>query len=644
MQSIESVRILLLAVLLSPLLFAALVWVAGRSGYSGARRLASALALLHLGLTVTLAIPTAQVLLDQSASDVDGYRTAGGFRPLFVPGDIREGNTHSTSWDVFPVGVSVPGLPPASVQFFIGLDGLNIWLVLLASVLTYVATLSSWDAVKEKAGGFYAWVFALQTAVIGAFVSFDVILFYIFFELTLIPAFFLIASWGTGGGKRDAARKFFLYTFLGSLFTLTGIIGVAAMNPTPVAPDGKTIQRTIVEERGFTSIPQAGPITFNINQLMRNVATWSSLGEAKVEYYTKKLDAATAAFEKAKRDKQLPDSELRAAKESLAKAQAERDQYKTIGGWLFFAIIAGFAVKTPIIPFHTWLPTAYSEAPASVTVLLTGVLSKLGTLGILRIVIPLCPDAAVHYGLPAFGFLGAVGIVYAAFCAFAQRDLKLIAAYSSISHLGLLILGMFALNAEGLTGAALHMINHGLTAGAMFALLGFLADRYRTTDSNQFGGLIARFPIYAAFMFVICLASVGLPGLNSFVSEMLLIGALFTPGNTLIAGYGLAVAAGLGIFLSAWYTMSMLRRVFFGPLQLPTTEVAVGDTTPREIVAFGLPAVLCLALGLFPQVVLNTMKPDIAPIMQQLNDARARENPASAKLETGTALPRATTK
>jgi NADH-quinone oxidoreductase subunit M len=637
MQSIESVRILLLAVLLSPLLFAALVWLGGRGGYAGARRLASALALLHLGLTVTLVVPTVQVLLDQSAADGEQSRASGGFRPLFVPGDVREGNTHSTTWDVFPVGVSVPGLPPASVQFFVGLDGLNVWLVLLASVLTYVATLSSWEAVKDKAGGFYAWVFTLQAAVIGAFVSFDAILFYVFFELTLIPAFFLIGSWGTGGGKRDAARKFFLYTFLGSLFTLTGIIGVAATNPTPVAPDGKTIQRTVVDDKGTAVFPQPGPITFAIPQLMRNVATWSQVHEAKIEFSRRKLDAATAAFEKAaKREKSQNDREVESAREQLGKATADRDQSRSLGMWLFFAVIAGFAVKTPIIPFHTWLPSAYSEAPTSVTVLLTGILSKLGTLGILRIVIPLCPDAAVQYGLTTFGFLGAVGIVYAAFCAFAQRDLKLIAAYSSISHLGLLILGLFALNAEGLTGGALHMLNHGLTAGAMFALLGFLADRYRSTDGTQFGGLIARFPGYAAFMFVVCLASVGLPGLNSFVSEMLLIGALFTPGNVHVAGYGLAAAAGLGIFLSAWYTMSMLRRVFFGPLQLPASDETVKDVTPREILAFGIPSVLCILLGLFPQTVLDTMKPDVAAITQQLNDARGRVDPMSARLETGT--------
>jgi NADH-quinone oxidoreductase subunit M len=580
MQSIESVRILLLAVLLTPLLFASLVWLAGRSGHAGARRLASALALLHLGLTVALTIPAATVLLDQTEADGSG-RAAGGFRPLFVPGDVRDGNTHSTTWDAFPVGVSVPGLPPASVQFFIGLDGLNIWLVLLASILTYVATLSSWDAVKEKAGGFYAWVFALQTAVIGAFVSFDAILFYVFFELTLIPAFFLIGSWGTGGGKRDAARKFFLYTFLGSLFTLTGIIGTAAVNPTPVAPDGKTIQRTILDDKGTVVLPQPGPITFSIPELMRNVGAWSRIHEAKVELGEKRLAAATAAAEKAKRDKTMPDRDLDSAREQLAKAKADRDQSRTLGMWLFFAIIAGFAVKVPIIPFHTWLPSAYSEAPTSVTVLLTGILSKLGTLGILRLVIPLCPDAAVQYGLTTFGFLGAAGVVYAAFCAYAHRDLKHLAAYSSLSHLGLLILGMFALNTEGLTGGALHMLNHGLTAGAMFALLGFLADRYRTTDMNQYGGLIGRFPGYAAFMFVICLASVGLPGLNNFVSEMLLIGALFTPGNTHIAGYGLAVAAGAGIFLSAWYTMSMLRRVFFGPLHLPAPEAPVKDCSPR---------------------------------------------------------------
>lgn len=613
MHAIDTVRLLLLAVLGAPLVFALAVGLAGRAGTNAAMKLATVLAFLHLGLTVALAIPTVRVLLAHADDKPDDR----GFHPHFVPGGVEGAHATATTWDVFPVSASVPGLPPASVQFFVGLDGINVWLVVLASVLTLVAVLSSWGGITDRAGGFYAWVFALQAAVTGAFLSFDLILFYVFFELTLIPAFFLIGTWGTGGGRRDAARKFFLYTFLGSLFTLTGFIGVAVMNPTPVAADGKTVMRDAVEERGTLVVPKAGPITFNVNQLMRNVADWADVYEDKVKFHTRKAEAA--------RDPRA----VAEANEQLAQAKAERDRFKTVGVWLFFAMIAGFAVKTPVIPFHTWLPTAYAEAPPSVTVLLTGALSKLGTLGMLRFVIPLAPDAALQYGLPAFGFLGAAGIVYAAFCAYAQRDLRLIAAYSSVSHLGLLVLGLFALNPEGLSGATLHMVNHGLSAGAMFALLGFLDERYRTTDATQFSGLIGRYPLYAFLMFWIALASVGLPGLNNFVSEMLLIGALFTPETATAAGYGLATAAGFGILLSAWYTMSMLRRVFFGPLAAPAADgpTQATDATPSEIVSFGIPAVLCLALGLFPQPLLTTMKADVAAITRQVDDARLRAAP-----------------
>ncbi len=189
--------------------------------------------------------------------------------------------------------------------------------------------------------------------------------------------------------------------------------------------------------------------------------------------------------------------------------------------------MAGFMVKVPIWPFHTWLPAAYGESPVGVTILLSALLAKLGTFGILRFVLPLTPDAAVMYGLPVIGSLAAFGIVYAALCAYDQKDIKLMIAYSSVSHLGFLVLGIFAFNAEGLSGAVLHMVNHGLSTGALFALLAFLIDRYRTTQVSQFGGLMGRFPNFALLTFVICLASIGLPGLNNFVSEMLMLAGLF---------------------------------------------------------------------------------------------------------------------
>ncbi len=630
----EAIRILVLAVLFSPVLLAALVGLAGLSGYRAARRIASLGALLHLGLTAALVVPAAYVLIDRSSLQGSEPRSASQFQPLFVPGDpARDTGSYETTWNLFPVAPAPEGLPPPAVQFFLGVDGLNIWLIALTSLLTFVAVLVSQNSVRERAGGYYAWLFLLQAAILGAFLSFDIVLFYIFFELTLIPAFFLIGSWGTGGGRRDAARKFFLYTLLGSLFTLVGIFGIVLTNPTPVSTVSPNKVQYVIgpDSKGQPLFPKAGPVTFSINTLMRNVSLWNRTHDGKLAAANAKRAGAANALEKAKAGKdalavKLADDEATKSERELMAVKAERDEYKSLQFWLFFALIAGFVVKVPLIPFHTWLPATYSEAPPAVTLVFSGVLAKLGTLGLVRIVLPLCPDAAVDQGLPVFGFLGALGIVYAAFCAYAQRDLKLLAAYSSVSHLGLLVLGTFTLSAEGLTGAALHMVNHGLTAGAMFALIGFLAERYRTTDIGQFGGLIARFPQYAFFMFVICLAAVGLPGLNNFVSEMLILSALFTPETRSVVGTGFGIAAASGIFLSAWYTMTMLRKVFFGSLLLPPTptEVEPTDLRTHEWVAFGLPAILCLVLGIFPQPVIQSMRADVGVIVRQTDEARSR--------------------
>src|SRR5206468_2185325 len=240
-------------------------------------------------------------------------------------------------------------------------------------------------------------------------------------------------------------------------------------------------------------------------------------------------------------------------------------------------------------PFHTWMPAAYSQAPLGVTILLSAILAKLGTFGILRFVLPLTPDAAIAYGLPAIGTLAAIGIVYGAFCAFGQRDIKLMIAYGSLSHLGFLVLGLFAFNAEGLTGAVLHMVNHGISTGAMFALLAFLLARYGTTDLRKYGGLMSRFPRFALLAFFICLASIGLPGLNNFPSEMLMLAGLLDARNAGAAGLGLAVVAAFGILLSAWYVLTMLQRVFFSPVREPPALESESrkDVNCQEVVAVG---------------------------------------------------------
>jgi len=627
-----ALRVLLLAVAFGPLAFAAIVALLGRNA-SLVRRVAGLLAAIHLGATIFLVVPAAIYISNYSEV---AFRE--GFLPTAVPGDpgsrheigLGGGEEHRTEWNIFFVGQPKPGYPPPAVQLFLGLDGINIWLVALASLMSYVAVIVSGKFAQQNPGGYYAWLFVLQSFTTAAFASFDVLLFYVFFELTLVPSFFLIGGWGVGAAKREAARKFFLYTLLGGVFTLVGVVGIVATNS---ATDQKIDWMKAGEP--MTDLPR-GPVTFDVNKLMIDVSLrrqcydlWIAEANASIaaKAWEKNAGTARASWKQADYEKWRSDAVL--AQQGYRQSQL----------WLFFALIAGFVVKIPLVPFHTWLPGAYSEAPPAVTLLMSALLAKLGTLGLLRFVLPLCPDAAVQYGLPVFGTLGAIGIVYAAFCAFGQKDFKLMAAYSSISHLGLLVLGLFALNAEGLTGAVLHMVNHGLTAGAMFALVAFLYDRFRTTEMPQFGGLIASFPRFAFFAFFTALASIGLPGLNNFVSEMLLLSGLFTPWNVASAGYALAIAGAAGLFLSAWYTFTMLKSLFFGPPKMPTAvshgenAVVPKDLSGRELLAIGLPCLASLILGLYPQPFIDVIRCDLRIVEKRMHEARVRQNPELAARE-----------
>ena len=632
---------LLLAVLLLPLAAAGVILALGRTGTPTVRRVAAYAAAIHLILTAGLTFLVGSALSERVRWGSAGY--TGRYEPLAVVGaPSTEGpdrligtGTTWTIWSLAPPPL-IANMPPSDVQFYVGLDGLNVALVLLTSLMFFLAILVSWDSVTERAAGYYAWLFALQTGMIGTFLSFDIILFYIFFELTLIPAFFLIGRWGVGSGRRDAARKFLLYTLFGSLLTLVGIIGVVLANPTPVSPFGDPTTAApyyaaaaVDRSSGEIRPPIRGPMTFAIPKLISNHSTWSVTATAWVEYR-----------EAALRQPNLSPTQRQAAEQALADARAEKDRFRTTHLWLFFALMSGFAVKIPLVPFHTWLPAAYAEAPLAVTMLLSALLAKLGAFGIVRLVLSITPEASIEYGLPVVGVLAAVGIVYAAFCAYAQRDLKMLVAYSSISHLGFLVLGLFALTPEGVTGAVLHMVNHGLTVGALFAMLGFLADRYRTLDIDQFGGLWAKFPRYTFFLFVIALASIGLPGLNNFISEMLMLAGLFDPRNTQYAGYGFGAVAAFGIFLSAWYMLSMIRRVFFGPVREPMTAGFAGstatadglaaDVSSREFTTFAVLAACCLAIGLMPQPMLDIIRSDAKRLSDLGDSARYSIDPAMA--------------
>ena len=497
------------------------------------------------------------------------------FRPEFVPGSTTA-SPHATTWNLidFNFGKDAKNTPKlGAIQFYIGLDGMNIWLIVLTTLLMVSSVLISWNAVEDRVHEFHAWLLALGFGMTGVFLAFDIILFYVFFELTLVPLFFLIGIWG-GPERRYAARKFFIYTLAGSVVTFLGLLAVV------VVCYHKTPTHTL---------------TFSIPEL---VTTFNGL-----------LDGTG----------------------HLAEDQAF---YKSFQFWVFLAMMAGFAIKVPLFPVHTWLPLAHVEAPTAGSVLLAGVLLKMGTYGFMRLALPLAPDAAITLGVPIIGTLSVIGIIYGALCAKAQDDIKKLVAYSSVSHLGFCTLGMFALNSAGLTGSLMQMINHGLSTGALFLLVGMIYERYHTRMMADYGGLGSKLKVITFCMVFISLSSVGLPGLNGFVGESLVFFGMFETRQILaILGTG-------GIILGAWYLMTMLRQVFFGELKEPHVDGhVVADISSREIATLAPIMALCLLLGVYPQPILNSVKPDIdvvANILQGRQDKMALENNAANPLAQAT--------
>src|SRR5687768_12670771 len=386
-----------------------------------------------------------------------------------------------------------------SVGFGVSLaaDAVSMWLVALTVLLQPLAIAASFDSIRDREKEYYAWMLVLLAAMLGVFVSKDVLLFYVFFELTLIPMFFIIGIWG-GPDRRYAAAKFFLFTFAGSVFTLAGVIYLGL-----------------------------GAGSFDI------------------------------------------DNVIKFARAGLSESARL---------WVFLAFLAGFAVKVPLFPVHTWLPLAHTEAPTAGSVILAGVLLKLGTYGLYKLAIPIgLLDARGLVAFPALvagiGVVCVVGIIYGALVAWVQQDIKKLVAYSSVSHLGFCVLGLFALNDVGVGGSVLYMINHGLSTGALFLVIGMIYDRYHTRDINQLSGLAKRMPVMAFFFILFTLSSIGLPGLNGFVSEFLTILGAFT-SDYLGRTYG--VIAATGIVLGAIYMLHMAARVIWGPLKTPAAHAHGG--------------------------------------------------------------------
>jgi NADH-quinone oxidoreductase subunit M len=558
------------------------------------------------------------------------------------------------------------------VNFFLGIDGLNVWLVLLTAVLMLPCVLVSFKYITDRVNEYYAWLLALQTTMIGVFLAFDVVIFYTFFELTLVPLFFLIGIWG-GAEKLYAARKFFIYTLTGSLITLLGVLVVVVTvysnsHPRPErrtltvsipelvaqvnrqlagdkrdyagSPELAFASRDVTEAQAapFLSLDEAGQqkVWAKANEreraqarqrAWRAHATAEDRAQARQEWSRttdrEKADARHEAFASAGENEQ---------KAAEAHASRVRDAWAGLQILAFLAMSVGFAVKVPLMPFHTWLPLAHTEAPTAGSVDLAGVLLKLGCYGFLRLCIPLAPDAAYSIGVPLITWLGAIGIIYGALCAFAQDDVKKLIAYSSVSHLGVVMLGMFSLNLWGLQGSMLQMINHGLSTPLLFLLIGMLYERYHTRKMADYSGMAKKFPLLATFLVFACLSSAGLPGLNGFVGEVMCLIGIYTleasNGRLLLTALGAT-----GMLLGAWYLWTMLRRVLFGPVKEPHHEGHHGpikDLSPREWGLLVPLVLLCFVLGVFPRAVLKSTEPESAKIEQFAKDARERAKRAPA--------------
>jgi NADH-quinone oxidoreductase subunit M len=568
-------RLSLLLLLIVPALAAILIALLGSERQKAIRWVSLGATLVDLVLALFLARSFMSLCFDRDQADLKAPEHAARFVPEIVPGADPDAKStdleaHQTTWHLVRLG------DQASIQFYLGVDGLNIWLIVLTAVLMLSAVLVSWTAITERIPEYYAWLLALGTAMLGVFLAFDIILFYVFFELTLVPLFFLIGIWG-GPERRYAARKFFIYTLAGSLITFLGVLAIVLFCYNHPTLDTKKL-------------------TFSIPELVSIV-----------------------------NDRLAAVSQVEAG---------ELATWRTLQMWVFLALMVGFAIKVPLVPLHTWLPLAHVEAPTAGSVLLAGILLKIGAYGFLRLCLPLAPDAAITIGAPLIGTLAVIGIIYGALCSLAQEDIKKLVAYSSVSHLGFCMLGMFALNAAGISGSLLQMINHGLSTGALFLLVGMLYERYHTRKLSDYGGMGARLGLMACIWIFICLSSLGLPGLNGFVGEALVFFGMFDIKPAL------AIVGTAGVVLGAWYLLNLVLRVFTGAVREPHHEGAepVGDLNRRELAAL-LPIVgLCLLLGIYPQPVLDTSRRDINVIAKILHarrtvaqphrpEAQARANP-----------------
>lgn len=438
----------------------------------------------------------------------------------------------SSSW--FPATMDI--------KYYVGIDGLNLLLILLTTLLGPIVVLSSWTYIQKSHKPYYVLLLVLQTGVTGVFAAFDIFLFYIFFELTLIPMYFIIGIWG-GENRVYAALKFVIYTLVGSLLMLVALIAL-----------------------GFAAGDAVNGGVFTTD--------WF-----KLVSYNMPID---------------------------------------MQGWLFLMFALAFAIKVPLFPLHTWLPDAHVQAPTGGSVILAGVLLKMGTFGLVKFCLPFFPNAAAEYGM-LFAVLAVIGIVYGALVSRAQTDAKKLVAYSSVSHLGFVVLGIFAFNVEAMQGAMIQMINHGISTGALFLIVGMLYERRHTRLMSDFGGIARSVPVLTFFMIVSVLASAGLPGLNGFVGEFLILIGSFK--STALGSPFLVIVATTGVILAAVYLLYMVYSTFWGPLESDENR-NMKDLNVRELGILIPLLVLMVVMGVMPKPFLDKSEPAVTELLQTIETKR----------------------
>jgi NADH-quinone oxidoreductase subunit M len=437
-----------------------------------------------------------------------------------------------SSFGEFDMITSIPVIPSFGINFLLGVDGISLFLVILSSFITFIAILGLGDVKNIK--NLIISILFLEMTMVGVFLSLDMIIFYLFWELSLVPMLYIIGAWGADR-RIYAAVKFFLYTFAGSVLMLVGILYFAY-------------------------------VYHEINNI------WSF---SFIDWQTMKIPFG-------------------------------------IQLWLFGAFFLGFAIKVPMFPFHTWLPYAHGQAPTIGSVILAAVLLKMGTYGFVRFLLPLFPDAVVYFLIPV-AILSVIMVIYAALVAFAQEDMKQVIAYSSISHMGVIILGTFALNVEGISGSVFFMISHGVVSGALFMLVGVIYDRRHTKLMSEFGGLASVMPMYAAIFAVVMMGSVGLPLTMGFVGEFLSL-AGFYKVSWLLTAFG-----GLGIILGAVYMLKLYRKSFFG-IVTKSKNKGLKDLYLREICALVPLALLVVILGVYPKPLLLPIEKSVKNTINTMYD------------------------